>query len=166
MQAKPQEVDPKATTPVITAAHLPGLRLAAKFFTERGYDEFTLEMHILGDLIDQARAQPLEPVAWMHCRTGAVATDLTKRAMEEGAVPTGYDLPLYLNPQPAAKHPWISIEDQRPDEHKANYLCLFADGHQQVTEWLLDDTEGWCFWYGNPTHWMPLPPALSQGGAQ
>lgn len=63
MQAKPQEVDPKATTPMITAAHLPGLLLAAQFFTERGYDEFTLEMHILGDLIDQARHQAV-PKGW------------------------------------------------------------------------------------------------------
>ncbi|MDH0894660.1 MULTISPECIES: hypothetical protein [unclassified Pseudomonas] len=61
MQAKPQEVDPKATTPVITAAHLPGLLLAAQFFTDRGYDEFTLEMHILGDLIQQSYARPYIP---------------------------------------------------------------------------------------------------------
>lgn len=53
-------------------------------------------------------------------------------------------------------HGWISVDDRLPDEHKAEYLCLFAGGQQQVTEWLLDDTDGWVFWYGEPTHWMPL----------
>lgn len=52
---------------------------------------------------------------------------------------------------------WIAVTDRLPDEHKESYLCLFADGYQQVTEFLYDDTEGWCFWYGDPTHWMPLP---------
>lgn len=51
---------------------------------------------------------------------------------------------------------WISVDDRLPDEHKAEYLCLFEGGQQQVTEWLLDDTDGWVFWYGEPTHWMPL----------
>lgn len=54
---------------------------------------------------------------------------------------------------------WISVEDRLPDGHKAEYLCLFGDGHQQVSEWLHDETEGWVFWYGDPTHWLPLPAA-------
>lgn len=56
----------------------------------------------------------------------------------------------------AGAQEWISVDERQPDEHKAEYLCLFEDGHQQVTEWLLDDTDGWVFWYGEPTHWMPL----------
>ena len=52
---------------------------------------------------------------------------------------------------------WIKCSDRLPDEHKASYLCLFEYGEMQVSEWLHDDTEGWCFWYGDPTHWMPLP---------
>lgn len=52
---------------------------------------------------------------------------------------------------------WISVTERLPDEHKAEYLCLFNDGHQQVSEWLHDDIQGWAFWYGDPTHWMPLP---------
>lgn len=49
----------------------------------------------------QARVAELEnqePVAWMHSRSGAVATDATKRAMEDGSVPSGYDVPLYAAP--------------------------------------------------------------------
>lgn len=56
---------------------------------------------------------------------------------------------------------WISVEERLPDERKAYYLCLFEDGHQQVSEWLHDDIQGWVFWYGDPTHWMPLPPPPS-----
>lgn len=38
----------------ITRQHLAGLQLAARLFTERGYDGDTLEQHILGDLIARA----------------------------------------------------------------------------------------------------------------
>lgn len=59
---------------------------------------------------------------------------------------------------------WISVEDRLPDEHKAEYLCLFGGGDQQVTEWIHDETEGWVFWYGYPTHWRTLPatPSIAQ----
>ncbi|PNG11901.1 DUF551 domain-containing protein [Stutzerimonas stutzeri] len=56
---------------------------------------------------------------------------------------------------------WISVSERLPDAHKADYLCLFEGGHQQVSEWLHDDVQGWVFWYGDPTHWMPLPPPPS-----
>lgn len=39
-----------------------------------------------------------KPVAWLHSRSGAVATEATKRAMEDGSVPSGYDIPLYAAP--------------------------------------------------------------------
>jgi len=61
---------------------------------------------------------------------------------------------------------WVPVSERLPDEHKAEYLCLFDAGHQQVTEWLHDETEGWCFWYGDPTHWMPLPAAPSAGSQE
>lgn len=54
---------------------------------------------------------------------------------------------------------WIKCSDQLPPEgEKRDYLCLFEYGQMQVTEWLHDKTLGWCFWYGDPSHWMPLPP--------
>lgn len=62
----------------------------------------------------------------------------------------------------------ISVEDRLPDEHKAEYLCLFGGGDQQVTEWIHGETEGWVFWYGYPTHWRTLPatPSIAQEGAE
>lgn len=54
---------------------------------------------------------------------------------------------------------WIKVSDRLPPEgEKGDYLCLFEYGQMQVTEWLHDSMLGWCFWYGDPSHWMPLPP--------
>lgn len=53
---------------------------------------------------------------------------------------------------------WIKCSERLPPEgEKRDYLCLFEFGQMQVTEWLHDSTLGWCFWYGDPSHWMPLP---------
>lgn len=52
---------------------------------------------------------------------------------------------------------WIDCQERLPEHVKAEYLCLFEHGDQQVSEWIEDETEGWVFWYGNPTHWVPLP---------
>jgi len=58
---------------------------------------------------------------------------------------------------------WIACSERLPDVHKAEYLCLFDDGSQKVTEWHEDEADGWGFWYGEPTHWMPLPPSPKEG---
>jgi len=53
---------------------------------------------------------------------------------------------------------WIKCEDRLPEETKGeSFLCIFEGGGMQVTEWVEDQHQGWCFWYGDPTHWMPLP---------
>lgn len=44
-----------------------------------------------------------EAVAWMHSRSGAVATAATKSAMEDGSIPSGYDVPLYTHPPVVAE---------------------------------------------------------------
>lgn len=53
---------------------------------------------------------------------------------------------------------WIKLEDRQPPEEKGNeYLIIVEGGGMQVSEWVLDASEGWCFWWGDPTHWMHLP---------
>ena len=52
---------------------------------------------------------------------------------------------------------WISCVDRFPEKVNSEYLCLFPHGNIQVSEWEYDDVDGWCFLYGDPTHWMPLP---------
>lgn len=94
---------------------------------------------------------------WLGC--------LDEESMRKAHIPgqTGEEvIALYRLPPLAGQVDvpgWVPVSERLPDEHKAEYLCLFDGGHQQVSEWLLDETEGWVFWYGNPTHWMPLPAA-------
>lgn len=57
----------------------------------------------------------------------------------------------------AAPSPWISVEERLP-EIPGEYL-IWCNGHAQVSEWVHGETEGWVFWYCDPTHWMPLPEA-------
>lgn len=63
---------------------------------------------------------------------------------------------------------WIPVGSHRPPEENCpngqpvEYLCLYKDGRQAVDEWLHDDTDGWVFWQGEPTHWMRLPEGLPQ----
>lgn len=59
--------------------------------------------HLQAELSDwntraQLPSQGGEAVAWMHSRSGAVATAATKSAMEDGSIPSGYDVPLYTHP--------------------------------------------------------------------
>lgn len=54
---------------------------------------------------------------------------------------------------------WIKLSERAPDApHKTEFLIFFEDtGRMVIDEWIEDATEGWCFWYGDPSHWMPLP---------
>ena len=52
-------------------------------------------------------------------------------------------------------HEWISVKDRLP-EPKEKAICLNRDGEMMIgiyTAW------GWMFpcYFGEPTHWMPLP---------
>ncbi|WP_052081025.1 hypothetical protein [Pseudomonas sp. ML96] len=66
---------------------------------------------------------------------------------------------LAAAPQPAARNGWIPYSEQKPDgQHRTEYLIYFEDtGKILVDEWIDEQTEGWCFWFGDPSHWMPLP---------
>jgi hypothetical protein len=89
------------------------------------YDALQAEREQLRAELAAIRGQ--EPVAWMHCRTGAVATADTKNMMEEGAVASGYDVPLYALPpqQPDA----VSVpSDPQPHDYRQDLQCWFGLG--------------------------------------
>ena len=58
----------------------------------------------------------------------------------------------------AAKSNWISVNDSRPDDHKADYLIFCESGEIALSEWIYDSDLGWCFWYDpDASHWQPIP---------
>lgn len=74
-------------------------RLGEHGYLAEGDELMTVAQHerIIAALARPAQTEQ-QPVAWLHSRSGAVATEATKRAMEDGSVPSGYDIPLYAAP--------------------------------------------------------------------
>ncbi len=57
---------------------------------------------------------------------------------------------------------WISVKDRLPEETPTKCLCYSKDGYMvgSYTNW------GWMFpcYFGQVTHWMPLPEPPKEGG--
>lgn len=81
-------------------------------------DEFQATIDQLAEIELALGQQQTEqqPAAWLHSRSGAVATEATKRAMEDGSVPSGYDIPLYAAP--------IAQTEQQPGQSEPNRRTL------------------------------------------